>query len=95
MKKDAKEKLTVRQNFAVSVLESQILFDADKLDSFGSIGVVRNILVYYNKKPIDYILEELNSKWSALSLDESRKYAKKEYNYTRDFFVHLRQELLN
>ena len=74
-------------------IESQILFDADKLDSFGIIGVVRNILVIYRKKSIDYILEDLDSKWRGLSLDETREYARKDYNYVKNFFVLLKQEL--
>lgn len=74
-------------------LESKILFDADKLDSFGVIGVVRNILYYYNKKTVDYILEDLDSKWKGLSLDKTREYAKKDYEYTKSFFAHLKQEL--
>lgn len=73
--------------------ESKILFDADKLDSFGTIGIVRNILVYYGKKSIDYILDDLDSKWSGLSLNETREYAQQEYNYIKNFFIQLKKEL--
>jgi HD superfamily phosphodiesterase len=73
--------------------ESKILFDADKLDSFGVIGTVRNILVYYGKKPIDYILDDLALKWNGLSLDETREYAQQEYDYIKNFFTQLKQEL--
>jgi HD superfamily phosphodiesterase len=74
-------------------LESKILFDADKLDSFGTIGIVRNILLYYGKKSIDYILNDLTLKWNELSFDETRQYAKQEYNHIKNFFVQLKQEL--
>jgi HD superfamily phosphodiesterase len=73
--------------------ESKILFDADKLDSFGVIGTVRNILVYYGKKPIDYILDDLALKWNGLSLDETREYAQQEYDYIKNFYSQLKQEL--
>lgn len=81
------------QNSDRTTLESKILFDSDKLDSFGTIGVVRNILVYYGKENIDFILEELEDKWNELSLDQTRKYAKDQYTYIEEFFLNLKREI--
>jgi uncharacterized protein len=75
-------------------IESKILFDADKLDSFGTIGVLRNILVHYNKRSIDYILNELELKWNELALDITREYAQEEYNFIKKFFTQLKNELI-
>jgi hypothetical protein len=69
------------------------LFDADKLDSFGAVGIVRNLLFYYSKRSVDYILENLEVKWQGLSLNETRAYARKDYDYIRNFFMHLEQAL--
>jgi HD superfamily phosphodiesterase len=81
------------QNKDRTTLESKILFDSDKLDSFGTIGVVRNILVYYGKEDINFILDELESKWNELSLDQTREYAKHQYEYITDFFTNLKHEI--
>jgi HD superfamily phosphodiesterase len=76
-----------------TTLESKILYDADKIDTIGVVGVLRYILHYYGKKPIDYILEDIDARWEGLALPETRNLALQEYNYIRDYFLRLKEEL--
>lgn len=69
-------------------MESKILYDADKMDTFGVVGVWRIITFYYNKGTgIEEILEMLEKRWEGLALEESRKIAKRDFDYVYDFFV--------
>lgn len=74
-------------------IESQILYDADKIDTLGVVGILRYILHYYGKKPIDFILEDINMRWDGLALSETRDLALKDYEYIRDYFAQLEKEL--
>ncbi|MFH0862035.1 MAG: HD domain-containing protein [Candidatus Altiarchaeota archaeon] len=77
-------------------LESRILYDADKLDVFGAIGVKRHILYFYHNKcenaSANDIIRILQTKWRSLCLKESRKLAKKDYEYGISFFKRLAAE---
>ena len=77
------------------LLEAKILYDADKVDAFGVVGVYRHILHYMEKKGlcIDEILGLLKKRMDGLMLPESRNVAKKDYEYIVNFFKTLQKEL--
>jgi HD superfamily phosphohydrolase YqeK len=74
-------------------LESKILYDADKIDTLGVVGVLRYIRHYYGKKPIDYMLEDIDARWEGLTLPETRSLALQDYKYIKDYFAQLKEEL--
>lgn len=75
-------------------IESRILFDADKLDAFGAVGILRHINFYYNKgTSIDEILKMLEKRWNGITLEESKEIGKQDFEYVRDFFITLKKEL--
>jgi 5'-deoxynucleotidase YfbR-like HD superfamily hydrolase len=76
-----------------TTLESKILYDADKIDTLGVVGVLRYIRHYYGKKPIDYMLEDIDARWEGLTLPETRSLALQDYQYIKDYFAQLKQEL--
>ncbi len=70
--------------------ESRILYDADKLDSFGVIGVVRHIVFYYERgTEVEQILDSIENRWNGLHFDETREIAKADYVYLVSFFKKL------
>jgi 5'-deoxynucleotidase YfbR-like HD superfamily hydrolase len=76
-----------------ATLESKILYDADKVDTLGVVGVLRYIRHFYGKKPIDFMLDDIAARWEGLTLQETRDLALKDYKYIKDFFVQLKEEL--
>jgi HD superfamily phosphodiesterase len=76
-----------------TTLESKILYDADKIDTLGVVGVLRYIRHYYGKKPIDYMLEDIDERWEGLALSETRNLALQDYKYIKDYCVQLKEEL--
>ena len=74
-------------------LESKILYDADKIDTLGVVGVLRYIRHYYGKKPIDYMLDDIDARWEGLTLPETRTLALQDYKYIKEFFAQLKEEL--
>jgi HD superfamily phosphohydrolase YqeK len=76
-----------------TTLEAKILFDADKIDTFGVIGVLRYIRALYGKWPIDLVLEDIENRWEGLALPETRDVALKDYTYIKDYFVRLKNDL--
>ena len=74
-------------------IESRILYEADKIDAFGVVGVMRYIVIFHGKKPVEFILEDLEMRWKGLTLPEIRRLAKKDYDYIVDFFQRLQQAL--
>jgi len=78
-------------------LESQILYDADKMDAFGVVGVKRYIMYYFcedrTQTTIDEIIDDnLKVKYQSLHLDESRELAEEDYKYILDYFTRLREK---
>jgi len=76
-----------------TTLESKILYDADKIDTLGVVGILRYIRHFYGMKPIDYVLEDIDARWEGLALQETRTLALQDYRYIRDYFVQLKEEL--
>jgi 5'-deoxynucleotidase YfbR-like HD superfamily hydrolase len=76
-----------------TTLESKILYDADKVDTLGVVGVLRYIRHFYGKKPIDYVLDDIDARWEGLALPETRNLALQDYSYIRDYFAQLKEEL--
>jgi HD superfamily phosphodiesterase len=76
-----------------TTIESKILYDADKIDTLGVVGILRYIRHFYGKKPIDYMLEDIDARWEGLALQETRDLALQEYRYIRDYFTQLKEEL--
>jgi HD superfamily phosphodiesterase len=76
-----------------TTLESKILYDADKIDTLGVVGVLRYIRHFYGKKPIDYMLDDIDARWEGLALPETRNMALQDYKYIKDYFAQLKEEL--
>ena len=76
-----------------TTLESKILYDADKIDTLGVVGVLRYIRHFYGKKPIDYMLDDIDARWGGLALPETRNMALQDYKYIKDYFAQLKEEL--
>ncbi len=74
-------------------LEARILYDCDKLETVGVIGILRYIVHYYGKASIDYMLEDIDARWNGLSLPETRAYALEDYEYIKNYFKRLKKEL--
>jgi HD superfamily phosphohydrolase YqeK len=75
-----------------STLEAKILYDADKLDTFGVVGVTRYVRRWYGVESIDFILADIGIRWDQLGLPQTRELARADYLYARDFFVRLRRD---
>jgi len=76
-----------------TTLESKILYDADKIDTLGVVGVLRYIRHFYRKKPIDYMLDDIDARWEVLALPETRDLALQDYTYIKNYFAQLKEEL--
>jgi HD superfamily phosphodiesterase len=76
-----------------TTLESQILYDADKIDTLGVVGILRYIRHFYGKKPIDYVLQDIDDRWEGLALPETRQLALEDYRLIKDYFMRLKREL--
>lgn len=74
-------------------LESKILYDADKIDTLGVVGVLRYIRHYYGKKPIAYMLDDIDARWEGLTLSETLTLALKDYEHIKEYFAQLKEEL--
>ena len=76
-----------------ATLESKILYDADKIDTLGVVGILRYIRHFYGKKPIDFMIDDIDARWQGLTLPETRKIALHDYTYIKDYFIRLKKEL--
>jgi HD superfamily phosphodiesterase len=74
-------------------VEARILYDCDKLETVGVIGILRYIVHYYGNASIDTMLEDIDARWNGLSLPETRKYAVEDYQYIKNYFERLKKEL--
>jgi len=76
-----------------ATLESKILYDADKIDTLGVVGILRYIRHFYGKKPIDFMIDDIDARWQGLTLPETRNIALHDYTYIKDYFIRLKKEL--
>jgi len=76
-----------------TTIESKILYDADKIDTLGVIGILRYIRHYYGKESIDYMLDDIERRWQGLALPETRRLASEEYEYITNYFLQLKKQL--
>jgi len=76
-----------------TTLESKILYDADKIDTLGVVGILRYIRHFYGRKPIDYVLEDIDARWEGFVLQETRTLALQDYRYIKDYFAQLKEAL--
>jgi HD superfamily phosphodiesterase len=74
-------------------VEARILYDCDKLETVGVIGILRYIVHYYGNASIDYMLEDIDARWNGLNLPETREYALEDYEYIKNYFERLKQAL--
>jgi uncharacterized protein len=77
-------------------MEAIILADADKLEAFGPLGVARIIMVKtlrgsdLEEITRDFYFEKhLEKKWTALTLKQSKKLGRADYEYSKKFFKDL------
>jgi len=47
----------------------------------------------YGEWSIDTILKNLQTRWEGLSFDETRELALKDFEYVKDYFMRLKNEL--
>ena len=79
-------------------MESKLLYDADKLDVFGAIGVSRFLIFNALRgktlnETLDYALDNLPLRFERLELEQTKKIAESEYKYALDYFNKLKQEI--
>ncbi len=71
-------------------LEARILYDADKLDAFGDVGIQRFTQKYLVEKrvkmTIPEILASIDRRWETLMLPETRELAKEDYDKIKNHF---------
>ena len=75
-----------------------MLYDADKLDVFGAIGVSRYLI--FNalrnktlKETVEYVLGNLPLRFEQLELEETRKIGESRFRYALDYFRKLKEEM--
>jgi uncharacterized protein len=80
----------------LETLEEKIVWDADKIDLLGAIGIAR-VFHWLGKKPfetaVDTCFEELEPIYNALNTPSARKIARERHRRTAEFLSALKQEL--
>ncbi len=77
--------------------EARLLYDCDKMDAFGAVGIKRYVLYYWCSKaqshtPRQIIAENLKVKWDSLHYEVSKKLARDDFDYIVSFFERLSLE---
>jgi HD superfamily phosphodiesterase len=71
-------------------LESKILYDSDKLDAFGEIGIKRFTQKYLVEKVVEMSIQEIiaaiDRRWETLMLPETKELAKGDYIKIKNHF---------
>ncbi len=69
------------------LLEAKILYDMDKIDAFGRIGIERHLrFIEVGRIKREDVLSILRKRFDGLMLDSSREIAKADYDYIVNFF---------
>ena len=69
-------------------------YDCDKIDAFGEIGVYRHVLFMSSgRMKVEDVVPKCEKRWAGLMLEETRKLAKRDYEYIVNFFNTLKEEL--
>lgn len=79
-------------------IEAKILFDADKLDTFGPYGIARHlthqaICGFSLKQAVQDGIISNKQQWNGLATKKAKRLVRKKYLYTKDFFNKLKKEL--
>ncbi len=76
-------------------LEAKILFDADKFDTFGGIGIRRitNHALNTGRMTVEQILDMIDKRYNGLAFKESRKIARNDYEKARTHFEKLSKKV--
>ena len=82
----------------IEIPEMTILRDADKIDSFGAVGVVRIIMAETRRNRTleeiaDKWVDHIEAKWKSITFAQSRKKAKANYLFSKNFFDDLKNSL--
>jgi HD superfamily phosphodiesterase len=76
------------------LIESKILNDVDRIDSFGVVGVYKHILsINQGRLKLEEVIPASKKRWESLTLPESKKIAEADYKYIINFFEKLTKEL--
>jgi len=78
--------------------ESKVLYDADKLDMFGAVGVSRYLIFYAMrnktlKETVEYALKNLPLRFNRLEFDKTKKFAEPNFEFALQYFKKLKQEI--
>ncbi len=76
------------------LLEAKILYDVDKMDALGIIGVYRHILfIEAGRIKMEEVIPMCKKRFEGLALNESKELAKPDYEYIVNFFKDLENQL--
>ncbi|MFH1587647.1 MAG: HD domain-containing protein [Candidatus Diapherotrites archaeon] len=76
------------------LLEAKILYDVDKMDALGIIGVYRHILfIEAGRITMEDVVALCTKRYEGLALKESKDLAKNDYEYIVNFFKDLEIQL--
>lgn len=83
---------------ATEVPEMTILRDADKIDSFGAVGVARIIMAETRRgrsleQIADKWVKHIEAKWKSITFIQAKKKAKSDYHFSKNFFEGLKKDL--
>ncbi len=69
------------------LLEAKILYDCDKMDAFGKIGIERHLkFIEAGRMRKEHVIPALKKRFEGLGLEESKEIAKEDYELIVDYF---------
>lgn len=95
------EKIVLYHSFSskdkLATLEEKIIWDADKLDGLGAIGISRAFYMRGEKSypfnDFSWFKEDTTLRYTSLNTESAKKVAKQRYDYMKNYFAILRKEL--